>query len=68
MFEQYENARLPIETTPSGIMVFLQPATSLFVLVLIMALQLFLESNVELSSSTVITAKFSQPANGFSKK
>ncbi len=53
---QKVNALFPMEVTELGMMVFLQPATNSLVLVLIMELQLPLESYTVLPLSTTIRA------------
>ncbi len=58
--EQLENAELPLLVTLIGMMVFLHPAIRLFVFVSIIALQLSLESYVELLSSTIIVLRDEQ--------
>ena len=54
---QPEKAELPIEVTELGMVVFLQPASKVFVAVSIIALQLSLESYLELPLSTTIDFK-----------
>ena len=53
----------PIEVTELGMVVFLQPASKVFVAVSIIALQLSLESYLELPLSTTIDSKLVQPLN-----
>ena len=54
---QPEKAELPIEVTELWMVVFLQPASKVFVAVSIIALQLSLESYLELPLSTTIDFK-----------
>ena len=60
---QPKNAELPIEVTESGIIVFLQPEINVLVSVLIIALQLSLESYTEFPLLTTIDSKLLQPMN-----
>ena len=60
---QPENAANPMEVTELGISVFLQPATKVFVAVLMMALQLSRLSYVVLPESTTIVSRPLQPEN-----
>ena len=59
--EQPEKASSPILVTLLGIIVFLQPIISSFVVVIIMPLQLFLEPNTVFSESTLRDTRLSQP-------
>ena len=56
----------PIEVTELGMVVFLQPASKVFVAVSIIALQLSLESYLELPlSTTIIDSKPLQPEKAY---
>ena len=54
---QPRKAEEPMEVTELGMVVFLQPTSKVFAAVLIIALQLSLESYVELPLSTTIDSK-----------
>ena len=54
---QPEKVQSPMEVTELGMVVFLQPASKVFVVVSIIALQLSLESYLELPLSTTIDSK-----------
>ena len=54
---QPEKAQSPMDVTELGMVVFLQPASKVFVAVSIIALQLSLESYLELPLSTTIDFK-----------
>ena len=58
---QSKNAKVSILVIPYGITEFLHPTITALVSVLIIALQLFLLSNVLLPEDTFISDKFSQP-------
>lgn len=58
---QLEKAELPIEVTELGMNEFLQPRINSFVLVLMRALQLSLESKKMLPIPTEIVSKLKQP-------
>ena len=60
---QPQKPHLPIEVMQLGMVVFLQPASKVFVAVSIIALQLSLESYLELPLSTTIDSKLVQPLN-----
>ena len=59
----YSNAPSPMEVTFFGIMVFSQPAISLLLSVLMIALQPFRESYFVLPSSTTMLVRPLQPEN-----
>ena len=61
--EQPENARLPMDVTLLGMIVFLHPAIKVLLLVSMMALQLLRESYFVLPFSTTIEVKPEQPKN-----
>ena len=58
---QFWNELAPIEVTELGMVVVEQPSIKVFVFVLIIALQLSLESYTELLLSTVIEDTFTHP-------